>query len=101
MSRPASPDTIAAVATAPGVGGVGIVRISGPHSPEIALALLGKLPPPRFAQFMSFRDADGQVIDQGLALNFAAPHSYTGEAILELHGHGGPLVMDLLLKRVL
>ncbi len=101
MTRPAPTDTIAAVATAPGVGGVGIVRVSGPRTSEIALALLGKLPAPRRAQFTSFRDAGGQAIDQGLALYFVAPHSFTGEAVLELHGHGGPVVMDLLLKRAL
>ncbi len=94
-------DTIAAVATPPGRGGVGIVRISGPAVPEIARTLLGRLPEPRHAEFHRFRDAGGQVIDEGLALYFPAPRSFTGEDVLELHGHGGPVVMDLLLQRVL
>jgi tRNA modification GTPase len=94
-------DTIAAVATPPGRGGVGIVRVSGPAAPEIARALLGHLPQPRFATFAAFQNAGGQPIDQGLALYFPAPHSFTGEHVLELHGHGGPVVMDLLLKRAL
>ncbi|MGA7802606.1 MAG: tRNA uridine-5-carboxymethylaminomethyl(34) synthesis GTPase MnmE, partial [Gammaproteobacteria bacterium] len=96
-----SVDTIAAVATAPGQGGVGIVRLSGPAVPQIAHVLFGRLPTPRHAAFHSFRDADGAVIDQGLALYFPAPHSFTGEHVLELHGHGGPVIMDLLLARVL
>lgn len=97
----ASRDTIAAIATAPGLGGVGIVRVSGPGASAVALALLGRPPRPRYASFFSFRDRHGQTIDQGLALYFAAPHSYTGEDVLELHGHGGPVVMDLLLQSVL
>ena len=94
-------DTIAAIATPPGRGGVGIIRVSGNAAPEIAEALLGRQPTPRVATLSTFRDADGQAIDQGLALLFTAPASYTGEQVLELHGHGGPVVMDLLLKRVL
>ena len=93
--------TIAAIATPPGRGGIGIVRISGDQTPHIARTLLGRLPPPRYAQFATFRDADGAPLDQGLALYFPAPHSFTGEHVLELHGHGGPVVMDLLLQRVL
>lgn len=96
-----SVDTIAAIATPPGQGGVGIVRVSGPAAPRIGEALLGPLPAPRYAAFKSFRDADGAPIDQGLALYFQAPHSFTGEHVLELHGHGGPVVLDLLLARVL
>jgi tRNA modification GTPase len=94
-------DTIAAIATPPGLGGVGIVRISGPDTPAIARALLGRLPTPRYAELHGFRAADGTLIDQGLALYFAGPASYTGEPVLELQGHGGPVVMDLLLQRVL
>ena len=94
-------DTIAAVATPPGRGGVGIVRISGPRSRNIAEALLGSVPRPRQAAFRRFRDREGRTIDEGLALYFPAPHSFTGEDVLELQGHGGPVVMDLLLAQVL
>lgn len=94
-------DTIAAVATPPGIGAVGIVRISGPLVPDIAVALLGRLPAPRRALLADFTDADGEPMDQGLALYFAAPHSFTGEHVLELQGHGGPVVLDRLLGRVL
>lgn len=94
-------DTIAAVATAPGQGGVGIVRLSGVAVPDIARALFGRLPTPRYAALRRFCAADGTVIDQGLALYFPAPDSFTGEHVLELHGHGGPVVLDLLLARVL
>ncbi len=97
----AAPDTIAAIATPPGPGGVGIVRLSGPNVPDIARRLLGSLPAPRRAVLRDFRDADGTLIDTGLALYFAAPASFTGEPVLELHGHGGPVVLDLLLARVL
>ena len=93
--------TIAAIATPPGRGGVGIVRVSGPGCGAIAQALIGNLPPPRAARLRRFRDAAGQVIDQGIVLFFPAPQSFTGEDVLELHGHGGPVVMDLLLVRVL
>ncbi len=96
----AEPDTIAAVATPPGVGGIGIVRLSGPRVPAIAQAVAGRAIAPRRAQLATFRDADGTAIDQGLALYFPAPASYTGEHVLELQGHGGPVVMDLLLARV-
>ena len=94
-------DTIAAIATPAGRGGVGIVRLSGPDVPRIATDWLGKLPEPRRAGLHSFRASDGSAIDQGLALYFPAPHSFTGEHVLELHGHGGPVVMDLLLARAL
>ncbi|NNG12037.1 MAG: tRNA uridine-5-carboxymethylaminomethyl(34) synthesis GTPase MnmE, partial [Halobacteria archaeon] len=96
-----TPDTIAAVATPAGHGGVGIVRISGPQTPALAEQLLGGLPQPRVAELHAFVDADGQLIDTGLALYFQAPASFTGEHVLELHGHGGPVVMDLLLQRIL
>jgi tRNA modification GTPase len=94
-------DTIAAIATPPGQGGVGIVRISGPDTPAIARELLGHLPRPRQAGVHGFREADQTLIDTGLALYFEAPASFTGEHVLELQGHGGPVVMDLLLQRVL
>lgn len=91
-------DTIAAIATPAGRGGVGIVRISGPKVGSIARAMVGKLPVPRYASLATFRDSEGEAIDQGIALYFKAPHSFTGEDVLELHGHGGPLVMDTLLN---
>ena len=94
-------DTIAAIATPHGQGGIGIVRISGQEVPTIARQFLGRLPKPRYAELLDFRDADGTRIDAGLALYFPAPASFTGEHVLELHGHGGPVVMDLLLARAL
>ncbi len=94
-------DTIAAVATAPGRGGVGIVRVSGPLAPKIAQALTGRQLPSRSAVFGGFRDHDGAVIDRGIAIRFEGPHSFTGEHVLELQGHGGPVVLDMLLERVL
>lgn len=94
------PDTIVAVATPPGIGGVGVVRVSGARAADIAMAILGKLPAARHAVFCAFRAADGSVIDQGLALYFPAPHSFTGESVLELHGHGGPVVLDILQRRL-
>ena len=94
-------DTIAAVATAPGRGAVGIVRVSGPLVPALATQLLGRLPPARVATCAQFRAADGTVLDSGLALYFPAPHSFTGEHVLELQGHGGSVVTDLLLERFL
>ena len=96
-----TPDTIAAIATPAGRGGIGIVRVSGPGVPAIAAAVLGKLPQPRLATFGSFRDRQGETIDEGLALYFPAPHSYTGEAVLELQGHGGPVVLQALLSACL
>lgn len=94
-------DTIAAVATPPGRGGVGILRISGRGAKDVALAVLGKLPKPRYADYLPFRDAEGSTLDQGIALWFPGPNSFTGEDVLELQGHGGPVILDLLLKRVL
>jgi tRNA modification GTPase len=96
-------DTIAAIATPPGRGGVGIVRVSGPQAHAIARHLLQREDelPLRHAVFAVFREADGGEIDRGLLLAFRAPHSFTGEDVVELQGHGGPVVMDLLLKRVL
>src|SRR5246127_2643853 len=94
-------DTIVAAATPPGRGGVGIVRMSGPKVPELAAVLLGELPKARHATLARFLDAQQEPIDAGLALFFPAPHSYTGEHVLELHGHGGPLVMEALVGRAL
>ena len=94
-------DTIAAVATPPGRGGIGVVRVSGPLVPSIARQLLGELPAARMATHARFRDARGEVVDEGIALYFPAPHSYTGEAVLELQGHGGPVVMQALLAACL
>jgi tRNA modification GTPase len=96
-----SRDTIAAIATPPGRGGIGIVRVSGPAVPRIAELVLGQLPEPRRATATSFRDASGVAVDEGIALYFRAPHSYTGEPVLELHGHGGPVVMHALLSACL
>lgn len=92
-------ETIAAVATPAGRGGIGIVRVSGPGARTIAAGVIGSIPPTRLATRSDFRAADGSLIDQGLALFFAAPHSYTGEDVLELQGHGGPVVMRQLLRR--
>jgi tRNA modification GTPase len=92
-------DTIAAIATPPGRGGVGIVRISGSDLLPLAQALTGKSPQPRRAAIADFLAADGQALDRGLLLFFPAPHSFTGEDVLELHGHGGPVVMHVLLSR--
>jgi len=89
-------DTIVASATPPGTGGIGIVRISGDQTEEIARAMLGSLPEPRTATYRSFANGEGQKIDAGIALYFPAPASFTGESVLELHGHGGPIVVSLL-----
>ncbi|MDJ0712286.1 MAG: tRNA uridine-5-carboxymethylaminomethyl(34) synthesis GTPase MnmE [Woeseiaceae bacterium] len=93
-------DTIVAAATPPGTGGIGIVRISGEMTATIARKLLGSLPEPRTATLRAFRGGDGRRIDAGLALYFPAPTSFTGEAVLELHGHGGPLVMSMLVDAI-
>ena len=95
------PDTVAAVATPAGRGGIGIVRVSGPKVPAIAKTVLGRLPEPRKAIHCSFRDAHGERVDEGIALYFQAPHSYTGDDVLELHGHGGPVVTHSVLEAVL
>ncbi|MBI3775565.1 MAG: tRNA uridine-5-carboxymethylaminomethyl(34) synthesis GTPase MnmE [Gammaproteobacteria bacterium] len=92
-------DTIAAVATPPGRGGIGIVRISGALVTEIAPRIVGTLPTARQSHYAKFRTAQGEVFDIGIALYFPAPHSFTGEDVLELQGHGGPVVMDQLLQR--
>ncbi|MEO3677936.1 tRNA uridine-5-carboxymethylaminomethyl(34) synthesis GTPase MnmE [Rheinheimera sp. FR7-31] len=94
-------DTIAALATAPGRAGVGIIRISGPDAKAVAQAILNRLPKPRYAEYLPFFDNNKQVLDQGIALYFPGPNSFTGEDVLELQGHGGPVLLDMLLKQVL
>jgi tRNA modification GTPase len=96
-----SDDTIAAIATAPGRGGVGVIRISGSNLLPFALAISGKSPKPRYATLADFKAADGSTVDTGLLLFFPGPHSFTGEDVLELQGHGGPVVMQMLLARCL
>jgi tRNA modification GTPase len=94
-------ETIAAQATAPGRGGVGIIRISGPEVKSVAQAILGRIPEIRRAEYLPFNDAKQNVLDQGIALYFKAPHSFTGEDVLELQGHGGPVILDMILKEIL
>ena len=94
-------DLIAAIATPPGRGGIGVVRISGDSLEAVAAGLVGSLPRPRHAAYTNFLDANGQPIDRGIALYFPAPNSFTGEHVLELQGHGGPAVMQALLNRCL
>lgn len=94
-------DTIAAIATAPGRGGVGIVRVSGPGCQQIAHRILGLLPPPREAKYTPFFDRNKNLLDQGIALYFSAPNSFTGEDVLEFQGHGGPVILDMLLAEIL
>jgi len=94
-------DTIVAQATAPGRGGVGIIRVSGPLASKVALEVTGKELRPRYAEYLPFTSEDGTQLDQGIALYFPNPNSFTGEDVLELQGHGGPVVMDMLIKRIL
>lgn len=94
-------ETIVAQATPPGRGGVGILRVSGPEAKAVAKAILGKIPKPRYAEYLPFYDANQTVLDQGIALFFSGPNSFTGEDVLELQGHGGPVVLDLLLQHIL
>lgn len=94
-------ETIVAVATPSGNGGVGIIRISGPKVPEIINIFLTKPAIPRQAHYLNFTDADGSIIDSGILLNFPSPASYTGEHVVELQGHGGSVVLNMLLKRVI
>jgi tRNA modification GTPase len=96
-----SDDTIAAVATPSGRGGIGVVRVSGPAAKRVAQRVIGQVPQARHATQTVFRDARGEPIDEGLALYFPAPHSYTGEDVVELQGHGGPVVMRALLAACL
>src|SRR5690349_19716484 len=95
------PDTIVATVTPPGRGGVGVVRVSGPKTPEIAATLVGELPKPRHATLSRFVDSAGNPIDIGIALFFPGPLSYTGEHVLELQGHGGPVIVEQLIERCL
>jgi tRNA modification GTPase len=97
----AIPDTIAAVATPAGRGGIGVVRVSGPKVPQIAAAVLGRVPTARMATLGAFRDASGARLDEGIAIYYAAPRSYTGDDVLELQGHGGPVVVREVLAAVL
>ena len=92
-------DTIAAISTAPGRGGIGVVRVSGNSLQTITQVLVGKTLVPRQATLSTFRDASGAPLDQGIALLFLAPQSFTGEDVLEMHGHGGTAVLQLLLRR--
>lgn len=101
MRKRGSSDTIAAIATPPGIGGVAIIRVSGSKARSIAEQVLGKKPEKRIAQYLPFLDQDGAIIDTGVSLFFKAPNSFTGEDVLELQGHGGPVVMDMLLRRVM
>jgi len=94
-------DTIAAIATAQGRGGVGVIRVSGRNVEALTCGILGKLPAARRASYSNFLDANSDILDQGIALYFPAPHSYTGEHVLELQGHGGPAVLQMLLQRCL
>lgn len=94
-------DTIAALATPAGRGGIGVIRVSGPLVTQVAHSLLGQLPKPRQASFSRFINPQGELLDQGIALFFPAPHSFTGEDVLELQGHGSPVVMDNLLQTIL
>ncbi|MBL4821908.1 MAG: tRNA uridine-5-carboxymethylaminomethyl(34) synthesis GTPase MnmE [Colwellia sp.] len=93
--------TIAAQATAPGRGGVGIIRVSGPEAKTVAQAILGKVPEVRKAEYLPFTDANNEVLDQGIALFFQAPNSFTGEDVIEFQGHGGPVILDMLLNAIL
>lgn len=96
-----STDTIVAQATAPGRGGVGIIRVSGPKAAQVALEVTGKTLKARYAEYLPFKSEDGSELDQGIALYFPNPHSFTGEDVVEFQGHGGPVVMDMLIKRIL
>lgn len=93
-------DTIAAIATPPGSGGVGVIRVSGPCAPHIAQTLLGRAPRPRHAHYARLCDANGDTLDHGLLLSFPAPHSFTGEDVLEIQAHGNSIVLQTILRRV-
>ena len=94
-------ETIAALATPPGRGGIGVIRISGSQAREAAMHILGHIPKPRYAEYLPFKSGEEEVIDEGIALFFPSPNSFTGEDVLELQGHGGPVVMDRLLSIIL
>ena len=101
MANPLTKDTIAAQATAPGRGGVGIIRVSGVYAEVVAQTILGKVPETRKAEYLPFNAINGETLDQGIALFFKGPNSFTGEDVLELQGHGGPVIIDMLLKEIL
>lgn len=101
MTSISNQSTIAAQATAPGRGGVGIIRVSGPEAKNVAQAILGRVPEIRKAEYLPFLDENQQVLDQGIALYFKGPNSFTGEDVIEFQGHGGPVVLDMLLKTIL
>ncbi len=96
-----SKETIAAQATAPGRGGVGIIRVSGPEVKNVAQTILGKIPELRKAEYLTFKNLAGDALDQGIALYFKGPNSFTGEDVIEFQGHGGPIILDMLLKEIL
>jgi tRNA modification GTPase len=101
MTSISNQSTIAAQATAPGRGGVGIIRVSGPEAKNVAQVILGRIPEIRKAEYLPFLDEKQQVLDQGIALYFKGPNSFTGEDVIEFQGHGGPVVLDMLLKAIL
>lgn len=101
MSRVYVDDTIVAPATAQGRGGIGVVRVSGPLCAAIAKAIAGVLPPERLATYRSFYDSNQNLIDKGLVVYFKAPHSFTGEDVLEFHLHGSPVLLDLMIQSIL
>jgi tRNA modification GTPase len=101
MTSISNQSTIAAQATAPGRGGVGIIRVSGPEAKNVAQVILGRIPDIRKAEYLPFLDENQQVLDQGIALYFKGPNSFTGEDVIEFQGHGGPVVLDMLLKAIL
>ena len=101
MSGTHSTDTICAIATPPGSGGIGVIRVSGPDCVAVCAAIAGAPSAPRSASVRQFRDGNGEVIDQGLLLYFPAPHSFTGEDVIELHAHGGMAILQLLLQALL
>ena len=100
MSLQSNTETITAQATAPGRGGVGIIRVSGPLASLAAQTILGKQPQTRKAEYLPFKNSQGETLDQGIALFFEGPNSFTGEDVLELQGHGGPVILDMLLKEI-
>jgi len=101
MTSLSKQSTIAAQATAPGRGGVGIIRVSGPEARHVAESILGKIPEVRKAEYLPFLDANGHTLDKGIALFFQGPNSFTGEDVIEFQGHGGPVILDMLLKAIL
>ena len=99
-STNAKTDTIVAIATPPGRGGIGVIRLSGPSAWAIAAHLAGKEPSERSVKYAYFKNAEGVTLDTGLTVGFKTPHSFTGEDVVEIQGHGGPVVQDVLLKEL-